>query len=306
MKKIIRLTESDLTRIVKRVIKEYAPYDRSIDDLEGSFQKKYDDKYLRYRNDDVEITSHNPESEADSVLRRDHEDKINKLKTYYKEKIIYDFFQNINLTPEENDKLEDLDEKLSNPNLGSDKIERYKNLKRQIYLGHLNEYLNSLDNRYFGQYFISNNYDYFKDKIKDFAYNDNLPSEPVAPSETVAPTSPNLIQRTANKVKGYFGLSENKRLSERDLSRIVRRVIMEDSSLSKPKTLKEFLKTCSSGTFRTFTDGTHLKCGSNGFISNKNPYTMGGSKKTGVNGSWKSKGDEVTLKSTLYGDKTLK
>ena len=98
------------------------------------------------------------------------------------------------------------------------------------------------------------------------------------------------------------------RLTESDLARIVKQVIKEneDSSVSKPKTLKDFLKTCSSGTFRTFTDGTHLKCGSNGFISNKNPYTMGGSKKTGVNGSWNTKGDEVTLKSTLYGEKTLK
>ena len=98
------------------------------------------------------------------------------------------------------------------------------------------------------------------------------------------------------------------RLTESDLARIVKRVIeeSEDSSMTNPKTLQEFLKSCSSGTFRTFTDGTHLKCGSNGFISNKNPYTVGGSKKTGVNGSWKSKGNEVSLKSTLYGEKTLK
>lgn len=98
------------------------------------------------------------------------------------------------------------------------------------------------------------------------------------------------------------------RLTERDLARIVKQVIKENenSYTIKPKTLQEFLKSCSSGTFRTFTDGTHLKCGKNGFISDKNPYTVGGSKKTGVNGSWKSKNNVVTLTSTLYGEKTLK
>lgn len=224
MKKVIRLTERDLTRVVKQIIKEYGAYEKSIDDLESSFEKKYDNKFLRFRDDDTGIDSYYPESETDTVQRKDHENKIEKLKTFYREKIIYDFLKNINLTPEENDRLEDLDERLSNPNLGSDKIERYKNLKRQIYLGHLNKYLNSLDNKYFGEYFISNNYDYFKDKIKDFAYNGNFPSEPIAP------TYPNLLQRAANKVKGYFGLSENKRLTESDLTRIVKRVIKENDS----------------------------------------------------------------------------
>jgi len=81
----------------------------------------------------------------------------------------------------------------------------------------------------------------------------------------------------------------------------------EDLSISKPKTLKEFLNNCKSkrGSFRTFTDGTHLKCNSIGFISDKNPYTPGGSKKTGVVGSWKSENNVVTLTSTLYGVKTL-
>jgi len=98
------------------------------------------------------------------------------------------------------------------------------------------------------------------------------------------------------------------RLTESDLTRIVKLIISEseDSNVSKPKTLIEFLKICSSGTFRTFTDGTHLKCGNEGFISNKNPYTTGGSKKTGVLGSWISKDNVVTLESTLYGVKTLK
>ena len=97
------------------------------------------------------------------------------------------------------------------------------------------------------------------------------------------------------------------RLTESDLARIVKLIISEgeDSNVSKPKTLKDFLKICSSGTFRTFTDGTHLKCGSKGFISDKNPYTLGGIKRTGVVGSWNSKGDVVTLRSTLYGEKKL-
>jgi len=97
------------------------------------------------------------------------------------------------------------------------------------------------------------------------------------------------------------------RLTESDLARIVQRVIKEneDLSISKPKTLKEFLKYCSSGLFRTFTDGTHLKCNSIGFISDKNPYTMGGSKQTGVVGSWYLENNTVFLNSTLYGEKKL-
>jgi len=249
MKKIIRLTESDLTRIVKQAIREYAPYEKSIDDLEKDFERKH--RFFGLSDEDVdELIDRRhaldkpgsqlwaPETEDefkdefgyDYSAYKNHQDKINKLTTYYKEKIIYDFLQNINLTSEENEKLEFLDEKLSNPNLGSDKIERYKNLKNQLYLGHLNKYLNSLDKKYFGQYFISNNYNYFKDKIKDFAYNNNFPSKPVPPTSS---EEPNFLQRTAKKVKNYFGLSENRRLTESDLTRIVKLVIAESEQTEK-------------------------------------------------------------------------
>ena len=159
MKKIVRLTESDLTRLVKRVIKEYRPYGKSLQDLEDSFWNK--DEFVG----DMQWMLHNKVYEPN---KQKHYEKLNNLKTYYADKMVYDFLQNPNFTSEENTKLEELDEKLSNPNLGSDKIERFKNLKREIYVNAFDRYLDTLDKRHLDQYFIGQKYPYFKDKIKDF------------------------------------------------------------------------------------------------------------------------------------------
>jgi hypothetical protein len=217
MKRIVRLTESDLTRLVKRVIKEYRPYGKSLQDLEDSFWNK--DEFLG----DMQWGLHNKVYEPN---KQKHYEKLNNLKTYYADKMVYDFLQNPNFTSEENTKLEELDEKLSNPNLGSDKIERFKNLKREIYVNAFDRYLDTLDKRHLDQYFIGQKYPYFKDKIKDFVYTGNAPSEPMTPN-------PNFIQRAAKKVKGYFGSSENEKLTESDLTRIVRRVIRESDEESQ-------------------------------------------------------------------------
>jgi len=320
MKKIIRLTERDLTRIIKQVIREYAPYEKSIDDLEKDFERKYIDKDLS--DEDVDELIHRrsnldkpysqlwaPETEDefkdeygyDYSAYKDHDDKINKLKTYYKEKIIYDFLQNINLTSEENDKLEFLDERLSNPNLGSDKIERFKNLKNQLYLGHLNKYLNSLDKKYFGEYFISDNYNYFKDKIKDFADNNDFPSEPIPPTSS---EEPNFLKRTAKKVKNYFGLSENRRLTESDLTRIVKRVIKESRSekIEKPKGFASYNQHCknkSKGGFDIRLNKVRFSCltsdnENHTFISSSvNPFT------SSTRGNYSVDGNFITLTTTL-------
>jgi hypothetical protein len=222
MKRIVRLTESDLTRLVKRVIKEYRPYGKSLQDLEDSFWNK--DEFLG----DMQWGLHNKVYEPN---KQKHYEKLNNLKTYYADKMVYDFLQNPNFTSEENTKLEELDEKLSNPNLGSDKIERFKNLKREIYQKAFDRYLDTLDKRHLDQYFIGQKYPYFKDKIKDFVYTGNAPSEPMTPN-------PNFIQRTAKKVKDYFRSSENEKLTERDLTRIVKRVISESKNFKKDLDLK--------------------------------------------------------------------
>jgi len=223
MKKVIRLTESDLTRLVKRVIKEYRPYGKSLQDLEDSFWNK--DEFLG----DMQWGLHNKVYEPN---KQKHYEKLNNLKTYYADKMVYDFLQNPNFTSEENTKLEELDEKLSNPNLGSDKIERFKNLKREIYQKAFDRYLDTLDKRHLDQYFIGQKYPYFKDKIKDFVYTGNAPSEPMTPN-------PNFIQRTAKKVKDYFRSSENEKLTETDLTRIVKRVIKEESQSVDTVCLKQ-------------------------------------------------------------------
>ena len=222
MKKVIRLTERDLTRVVKQIIKEYGAYEKSLDDLENDYQERRMNYHDSGRGKIHRMyTGEDNYSDYEDRKDNEHNEKMDTLKTFYKEKIMYDFLQNPNFTSEENDRMEDMEEKLTNPNLGKDKIQRFKSIKRDIYLRALDRYLRTLDRKYTGENFIYRSYDYFKNKIDDFLNNG------VSPSEPIAPTYPNLIQRATNKVKGYFGLSEDKRLTERDLTRIVKRVINE-------------------------------------------------------------------------------
>lgn len=101
-------------------------------------------------------------------------------------------------------------------------------------------------------------------------------------------------------------ISKKDKLSEQK----IKRFLMEEKTFTipKPKDYDNFQKKCKTkdkGSFRTFVDGTHLKCvkeeGSffqqsqtSGMIVKENPF-----KRTGVNGSWKLSGNKIEVRTTV-------
>jgi hypothetical protein len=105
-------------------------------------------------------------------------------------------------------------------------------------------------------------------------------------------------------------ITKEENISEQQIRRLVNKILMEQKTftIAKPKDYDNFQKKCSTknkGTFRTFTEGTHLRCvktegstfqqGQSGALKvDENPF-----KTVGKNGTWKLVGNKIELKSTL-------